>query len=117
MGCQLWCVDDHQRFVVLMGCGRAPVERSGDHGAVVDDSKLVWLVLQKCRPALILSVSVGRSATSQANLTSEGALRRRTVPEMLLELLCDPFHYFIPVPTLSLAEQPHRGIPESGVAF
>jgi len=100
-----------------MGGRGAPVEAPCDHDAVVDHSELVWLVVQKCRPALILRVSVGRSAASQANLTSEGALRRRTVPEMLLELLCDPFHYLIPVPPLSLAEQPHRGIPESVVAF
>ena len=59
-----------------MGGTGAPVEGAGDHGAVVDHSELVRLVVQKCRPALILSISVGRPATSQANLTSEGPLRR-----------------------------------------
>jgi len=45
-----------------MGGTGAPVEAPCDHGAVVDHSELVWLVVQKCRPALILRVSVGRPA-------------------------------------------------------
>jgi len=45
-----------------MGGTGAPVEAPCDHGAVVDHSELVWLGTQKCRPALILGVSAGRSA-------------------------------------------------------
>jgi len=45
-----------------MGGSGAPVAAPGDHGAVVDDGELVWLVIQKCRPAWFLRVSVGRPA-------------------------------------------------------
>jgi hypothetical protein len=43
-----------------MGGTGAPVEAACDHGAVVDHSELVWLVVQKCRPAWFLRDSVGR---------------------------------------------------------
>ena len=37
--------------------------------------------------------------------------------EMLLQCFNHPFQHFIPIPSLLLAEETHRGIPEGGVAF
>jgi len=59
-----------------MGGGGAPVEAPCDHGAVVDHSELVWLVVQKWRPAWFLRVAVRTRALKQANLISEAGIGR-----------------------------------------
>ena len=57
---ELGGVDHQQGFVVLMGGAGAPVERAGDHGAVVDHSQLIWLGSKSAVSALILRFSVYR---------------------------------------------------------
>jgi len=57
-----------------MGGRGAPVEAPCDHGVVVDHSELVWLVVQKSRPALFLRVSVGRSAANEASEADEAGM-------------------------------------------
>ena len=38
------------------------------------------------------------------------------LPELLLQCPCHPLHHLIPVALFLLEEQPHRGIPEGGIA-
>ena len=47
VGGHLRGADHQQHLVVLMGGRGAPVEAASDDGLAVDDSELVWLVVQK----------------------------------------------------------------------
>ena len=47
-------MDDQQGFVVGVSSGGRPIEAPRDHCFVVDHGELVWLMLQKCRPAWFL---------------------------------------------------------------